>query len=258
MEKPLQAALILGGMPGHDFDFARLEILKLLAEAGVRADVYADFPAAEALASADMLISYTCNLRPSDDHQRALRDFVEGGKRWLALHGTNAIFDTSPTFAITDGYDDFFDLLGSKFLGHPPVSEFEAVVTAAGKGHPLFAGVGNFTVTDELYLIEERGDIMVLLEAKGAEPTDLSEGAETIADGGAHDTQAATEGATSNGLVYIRPHGSGAVLFNTLGHCNSAWDGHESGIPANRGSWESPEYYEILRRSISWLCEPPV
>jgi hypothetical protein len=45
------------------------------------------------------------------------------------------------------------------------------------------------------------------------------------------------------------------VLYNTLGHCR----GHYDMVPVvdyypniERGSWEHPAYYELLRRSLRW------
>ena len=55
--------------------------------------------------------------------------------------------------------------------------------------------------------------------------------------------------------MYLRELGDGAVLYNTLGHCR----GHYDMVPVvdyyptiERGSWEHPAYYELLRRSLRW------
>ena len=37
------------------------------------------------------LITYTCDVCPTLEQQKVLRDFVANGKRWFALHGTNSI-----------------------------------------------------------------------------------------------------------------------------------------------------------------------
>ncbi|MGK0261314.1 MAG: hypothetical protein ACI96M_004773, partial [Candidatus Azotimanducaceae bacterium] len=82
--------LVAAGMY-HDIDYARLELLKLLAENDkIRTQVAADYHDTEAISNADILITYTCNLVPSEEEQLVLRDFVASGKRWFALHGTNA------------------------------------------------------------------------------------------------------------------------------------------------------------------------
>ena len=75
----------------HDIDFARRELLGLLAEhPQIRTTVAPHFEDIEALSGSDFLISYTCDLRPSIGAQHAIRSWVEEGGRWLALHGTNA------------------------------------------------------------------------------------------------------------------------------------------------------------------------
>ena len=76
----------------HDIDYARLELLKLLAEhESVRTEVASNYHDVEAIAESDFLITYTCNLVPSEAEQAALRDYIASGKRWFALHGTNSI-----------------------------------------------------------------------------------------------------------------------------------------------------------------------
>ncbi len=78
----------------HDTNFARLELLKLLAEkedVWTRvADSYADVAAIDV---SRLLITYTCDLCPTLEEQAALRQFLENGGRWFALHGTNALVE---------------------------------------------------------------------------------------------------------------------------------------------------------------------
>ena len=89
--KKIRCVLIAGGLY-HDIDFARLELLKLLAEdERVRVRVFEDYENIGAIKAADILISYTCDVVPSLPAQEALRKWVEDGGRWYALHGTNSI-----------------------------------------------------------------------------------------------------------------------------------------------------------------------
>ena len=56
-------------------------------------------------------------------------------------------------------------------------------------------------------------------------------------------------------IMYLRPLGKGAVLYNTLGHCRGHWDmrpAMDYYPEVERCSWEKPEYYEPLRRSLRW------
>ncbi|MGN6500768.1 MAG: hypothetical protein ACTHKM_11550, partial [Tsuneonella sp.] len=60
----IDCVLICGGV-WHDFDFARLELLKLLAEdPRVRTRVFEDYSNIEAIRAADILITYTCDVTP--------------------------------------------------------------------------------------------------------------------------------------------------------------------------------------------------
>ena len=93
-KKKISAVLIAGGL-WHDIDFARLELLKLLSEdERVRTRVFENYDdAIKALDTADLLVTYTCNVEPSMTAQSALKTFLESGKRWYALHGTNSILE---------------------------------------------------------------------------------------------------------------------------------------------------------------------
>ena len=94
IKKRINAVLVAGGK-WHDIDFARLELLKLIAEdERVRTRVFENYDdAIPALETADFLVTYTCSVCPSKAAEKALKSFVEGGKRWYALHGTNSILE---------------------------------------------------------------------------------------------------------------------------------------------------------------------
>ncbi|MCY3795678.1 MAG: ThuA domain-containing protein, partial [Gammaproteobacteria bacterium] len=105
----------------HDIDYARLELLKLLAEdERVRVRVAPDYHDVDGIQASDFLVTYTCDLVPEEDEQVALRDFIASGKRWFALHGTNAILKF-----LEDGRVDapetapvLMETLGTQFLAH--------------------------------------------------------------------------------------------------------------------------------------------
>jgi hypothetical protein len=57
----------------HDIDFARLELLKLLAEnEKIRVSVAQNYHDVDAINRADFLITYTCNVIPSEAERQAL------------------------------------------------------------------------------------------------------------------------------------------------------------------------------------------
>jgi len=149
-EPAIQAYLVAAG-DFHDIDFARLELLKLLSEhENVRTTVASDYSDIEGINASDFLISYTCNLIPSEAEQAALKAYVESGKKWFALHGTNSILEfTDAGVACPETAPTFMETLGSQFMAHPPIQPFTVKTTAPD--HPLVKGVGEFETDDELY-----------------------------------------------------------------------------------------------------------
>jgi uncharacterized protein len=226
----------------HDIDHARLELLKLLAEHdNVRCRVAADYHDIEAIRRSDFLVTYTCNLVPTEAEQKALRDYVASGKRWLALHGTNSILEfldkgvNSPETAPI-----LMQTLGTQFIAHPPIQLFK--VRVADPTHELVKGINEFETDDELYLSRIHGDLHVLLdtqfngEATGFIESDWRDDA-------------------PRPVYYINRVGEGEVLYLNLGHCRGHYDMRplmDYYPKVERGSWEKPEYYELLRRGIAY------
>ena len=241
----VDAVLVAGGRY-HDIDFARYQLLGLLAEhPNVRVRVTSDYEAVDLVDRASLLVSYTCDLRPSEDAQQRVRSWVEGGGRWLALHGTNSALDLPRPNGVEAPrcFPVWANTLGSQFVAHPPIQQYRVEVADATSW--LVQGIEPFSTDDELYLSQyhDREMLQPLLhtnwtgEAKGFHESDWTSG-----DG--------------NHLVsYLRPLGEGGVLYNTLGHCRGHWDMApvRDYYPAvERCSWEVPQYHELLRRGIRW------
>ncbi|WP_116997237.1 ThuA domain-containing protein [Desertimonas flava] len=241
----IDVTLVAGGKY-HDIDFARRQLLDLLAEHDeFRVRVQPDYEDAGAIAAGTILVSYTCDVRPSDQAQQTIRSWVEAGGRWVALHGTNAALDLGTPKGVDAPrvFPLWADTLGSQFIAHPTIQPYRVGVT--DPDHWLVAGIEPFDTDDELYLSEyaARDDLEVLLhttfqgEAAGFVESDWT----------------ATE--PVHPVMYLRPLGEGAVLYNTLGHCR----GHYDMVPVldyyprvERCSWEQPAYHELLRRSLRW------
>jgi type 1 glutamine amidotransferase len=243
-ERPtrLNCLLVVGGKY-HDFDFARLELLKILAEDDrVRVRVTEDYENIEALSAADFLVSYTCDVIPSLPAQEALRAWVQQGGRWYALHGTNSLLR-----ALSDGTYDapqwaphFMETLGSRFIAHPPIAPYR--VTVAAPSHSLVAGIEPFDTNDELYLQETYGDLHVLLE--------------TRFEGEATGFARAAWPEAAHPVFYIKKIGEGAVLYLTLGHCRGHYDMQpylEYWPSIDRCAWDLPAFYTLLRRGVEWI-----
>lgn len=245
--KRINVYLICGGKY-HDIDFARLELLKLLAEhSQMRVRVAENYSDRDAIAAADCLITYTCDIVPSEAEQETLRAFLQGGKRWFALHGTNSILRFLSMDPLMVGAPReaplLMEMLGSQFIAHPPVGRFR--VDVSDSEHPLVQGIEPFETEDELYLSEYHGENHSLLHCHY--------------QGEAEGFQEHTWNSADPHLVfYLHPYDAGEVLYLTLGHCRGTYDMlplMEAYPQVERCSWELPVYYELLRRGIGWAAE---
>jgi type 1 glutamine amidotransferase len=241
----LDAVLVCGGQ-WHDFDYARLQLLDALAQwEQVRTRVFENYASLDALQRADLLVTYACNLRPIGTQQDALVNFVERGGRWLALHGTNSPIDppdaSSPVFRTPRALGPVANVLGSQFLGHPPIAPYTVEITAPD--HPLVAGLEPFEASDELYVSELHPPLEVLLHAQY---TGVSRG---FAEGTVTDDE-------PQPVLYLRRSGGGTVCYFTLGHCRGRFDvqdlGKEDLGRRDFGSWVVPEFRTVLGRCLHW------
>lgn len=239
---PIRRAHLVAGGRYHDIDFARLELLKLLAELpSVRTSVASGFGDLDSLGAADLLVTYTCDIAPNAAQTEALRDFLERGGRWIALHGTNALLDFlgDGRIGVAKGHDAFMDLVGSRFMAHPPIGPFRVEIDEPD--HPLTAGLEPFDIIDELYLFEARAPLRTLLH--------------THFKGSCAPFAAADWDTDHAPVLYLRDLGAGSVLYLSLGHCRGHYDPSPNGafVPHPlRCAWSYPVYYELLRRSLRW------
>ncbi|WP_439533159.1 ThuA domain-containing protein [Polymorphobacter sp.] len=237
----MKAHLIAAGR-FHDIDFARLELLKLLAEhAEIRTSVASDYADTDSLTAADLLITYTCDLVPNPEQTKALQQFLARGGRWLALHGTNSIlrFGADGVVDCADEAPEFMALLGTRFGAHPPIAPFKVHVTRAD--HPLTEGLKDFRIEDELYLTRRTADIDVLLHTRFT--------------GQCPEFRDADWDEAEVPVLYERKVGAGAILYLTLGHCRGHYD-LQPVAPfwphPQRCSWNYPVFTQLLRRAILW------
>jgi hypothetical protein len=228
----------------HDTNFARLELLKLLGEnEDIHTKVADSFSDVDGIAASQLLITYTCDLRPSLDEQVALGRFLENGGRWFALHATNALleFVEGGKVDTPDVAPKFMELLGSRFVAHPANQKIQIRVTDVQ--HALTNNIEDFEVQDEEpYYCEPLGQQTVLLEASYSEPSVGYVQSDYGTDRDNHPQ------------MYLHPVGEGEVLYLSLGHCTGKHDMKPMAdiVPVVRGSWDSPTYYELLRRGIRW------
>mgnify|MGYP000002204776 CR=1 FL=1 len=231
----------------HDIDFARLELLKLLAERPeIRTSVASDYGDLASLASADLLITYTCDILPDAAQTEALATFLARGGRWFALHGTNATlrFGDDGVVDTPDVAPGFTKLLGTRFAGHPPIAPFKVFVTRGD--HALTQGLRDFRVEDELYLTHRTAEIDVLLH--------------TSFTGSCPEFRDSEWDEAEVPVLYERRVGPGSILYLTLGHCRGHYDLRpvaDFWPHPQRCSWNYQVFAELLRRGIRWGLPQP-
>jgi uncharacterized protein len=229
-----------------------------------------------------LLITYMAGPFPDEQQNRLLCECLNGGGRWLALHGTSggkaAPVGENPRMRKMVKMAHH-QTLGAFFLNHPPLCKFR--VDVADRAHPLTKGIPDFfEVADELYMIElqQPSESHVLLTSK-LEKDPSPTGFGFVYD---KDTSLMTDGKTRV-LGYVRNFGKGAITYFALGHChgpaNSTSEGrlgrseqtslrgaHIGSQPfvdasvardgttpkAFRGSWENSAFERLLRNAIEW------
>jgi type 1 glutamine amidotransferase len=244
---PVRVHLVCGGR-FHDFDYARLALLGLLAEREhIRTTVAGDYRDLDALAAARALVSYTCDVRPTPAEQEVLRDWVSRGGRWFALHGTNAALEfTSEGVAAPRVIPVLAATLGSQFVAHPPIAPYRVEIT--DPEHPLVSGLEPFETSDELYLSEITGPVHTLLHTR-------------FSGTATGFVESSWPGDEPRPVMYLHRVGSGEVLYLTLGHCRGHYDMQpvmDYWPTVDRGSWTSETYWTLLRRGVEWMCDQEV
>jgi hypothetical protein len=263
----IRAHLIAGGFPagqpaGHDHDYARLQILEQLqTRENVLTTVTNDYDDIEKwLPDCKLLITYVAGPVAQAHQHEVLRQWVEAGGRWLALHGSSggkaARIPDSPQRQMVKM--DYHNTLGGFFIHHPPIRKF--AVELADPRHPLTQGLPEvFETIDEPYMVElqapDQTDVLLTADWGLVPPSDSGFYYEA-------DT-AVLPGTSKRAIAFERSLSQGAVAYTTLGHChtpitNSQRSVHESVMPDHsvplhlRGSWETEGFRTLLKNGIAW------
>ncbi len=263
-----RAHLIVGGYPvgssaGHDMDFARLQLLQSLYTHEYQTTVAQDFSSlAERLEQADLLISYVAGPYPDDVQTQIIKDWLETGRKWFALHGTSG--GRAKRTSNSGNQRQMVrlahhDLLGAYFLNHPPVRRFR--VRVESPAHPLLRGLPQeFEVEDELYLVEPIGVSNTLLT------TELPEDPSPPGFGFYYenDTSLLDDGKTRV-LGLDRTVGKGNVCYIALGHTHSPATNAQPFVDSSvdrdgttpktfRGAWSTPPFSRLLDNALVWAA----
>jgi type 1 glutamine amidotransferase len=148
MGKDIKVLLLVGGAKYHDMpehreilsDFIGTEFdLTMTDDMGVLSP--------DSLDAYDVIVNFTTFVEPTDEQVGALLEAVKGGKGFVGIHGATATFWNSPGYV---------DMVGGKFSYHDPNKEFLVQMGTAKRvvPHPITEGVKDFTIQDELYIIE--------------------------------------------------------------------------------------------------------
>lgn len=275
-----RAHLVLGGYPagahtGHDLDYVRLRLLSMLADyPSLRTSVSGDYEDLEKyLPRSSVLITYTAGPYPDASANQLLTQWLEGGGRQLALHGSSASWRTEPDKDYPDVQRmmklDFHDTLGCRFVGHPPLRRIR--VDVVDIGHPLARGLPpHFEVEDELYFNAPEGEqeqhyFLTTQMPEDPTPEDWRAHLPRQLHGRAHRSALLPDG-RSLPVAYTKPVGRGAVAYIALGHAHSACTNLQPNVdatidpngkspPVFRGPWESEAFQTLLCNGIAWGLE---
>jgi hypothetical protein len=126
----------------------------------------------------------------TEDQGAAIKEFVNSGNGFYALHNCSHISVTSKNYR---------EVMGGAYIGHPPLRPFR--VRATENQHPITQGISDFVVNDEQHYVEyDKDKKYILLEAENVDGlTYESLGSKSIS-GWAYD------------------FGSGRVVFTAVGH----------------------------------------
>jgi putative membrane-bound dehydrogenase-like protein len=186
--KPIKL-LFLGDNAGHR-PRERFDILKpVLAKRGIEM-VYTDKVDSfnpENLAGYDGVVIYANTTRISPEQEKALLDFVEGGKGFIPLHCASYCFLNSPKYIA---------LVGAQFRTHG-TGTFK--VTNVAPDHPIMKGFGGFESWDETYVHTKHNEKdRIVLEYR-------------------------EEPGVKEPWTWVRAQGKGRVFYTAWGHDRRTW-----------------------------------
>ena len=159
---------------------------------------------AAGLAGMDALLVYTTGGTLAQEDATAFLDWVQAGGGVVGMHSAADSFKENPEYIRT---------LGGAFITHP--TPLDVAVQFVDKEHPITAGLEDFTLREELYILDyEPERVHVLAETYSYEDK-------------------------MQPIAWTREEGNGRIFYCSLGH-------HES-------SWENENVRTLLRRGLQWV-----
>ncbi|TAK22821.1 MAG: ThuA domain-containing protein [Chloroflexota bacterium] len=226
----LRVLLLTGGYEGHERPVHYGQLAEIFAgEAGADLRITRDLAVLtpESLREYHVIVNWSTFVWPTEQQVAALIGAVEGGVGFLGIHGATATFWNSELY---------MRFVGSTFQSHPPIKTFR--VEIADRAHPITAGVDDFDVEDERYVLggspEEFAE-MARLSIEGRDRAQVRSTSKAPLDPSLH-VLARSEGQP---LLYIKETGRGRLHYNALGH-----DERSLGHPAVR---------RLLIQGLRWV-----
>ena len=207
--------LVLSGT-NHGFDKSAAVIHETLREAHIDANLTDNkaILTSPALDNYDALVfgtGFTRATRQEDgtiqreadltpEQEAGLFNFVAGGKGLIGMHGTAWWIGGRAV-----------DLIGGHANWHPPGLTF--TVNIADASHPTMQGIGNFEVTDEIYISAHEPTLQILATAEW--------------HGKAHP------------MAWVKQFGEGRVFYTTLGH--------------TADTFQRPAMGQMMVQAVQWV-----
>ena len=191
-QEPKPLKILFLGDNGHHRPAERYRQLQpVLAARGIDL-VYTDKVGVfnpDTLASYDGLVIYANTTKITPEQEKALLEFVEGGKGLIALHCASYCFLNSPKYV---------ELVGAQFLKHG-TGTVRTVIAAPD--HPIMEGFEGFESWDETYVHTKHNEKnRLVLEYR-------------------------PEGDRQEPWTWVRTQGKGRVFYTAWGHDERTW-GH--------------------------------
>ncbi|MFN7920775.1 MAG: ThuA domain-containing protein [Bryobacteraceae bacterium] len=92
------------------------------------------------------------------EQEKAVVDFVEGGKAFLNLHNSMGLYPEN---------GPYLNLVGGKYIGHGPLERFR--VEVVDKAHPITQGVSDWSAADEQHTPPHQDKVKLLLRNRSDE-----------------------------------------------------------------------------------------
>jgi hypothetical protein len=162
---------------------------------------------AERLKPFDVIIDYTTGEELTDAQRNGLLGGIIGGKGFVGVHSA------ADSFKKTEGY---ISMVGGRFLTHPSFWP-KLTINVLDRHHPVTAGIEDFPIEEELYLMETSGHFELLMS--------------TWFDGFVRP------------ITWVKPYGHGRVVYTALGHAQP--------------QTENPNFQRLIVNAVRWSAPRP-